>query len=286
MAWTITHGFFLLDGKIIGEFNKPDAAADYPTHPIYSVAFADWIPAARLTHGADDYVVMASQERNALRGHGFTRTDMRRNADDTDYIVHSIDAFDTIAPDKRDDLRHALTKHHSSDVRSDLNAYTALYCAYRAANREHTRAVDALARLTPDNIDYAEALRNEADVKADRNQIQERLDEHEPHWLKVLIGEAVITGYGHGNYTITGENIDAFAESLATLASADIESDRASKRLTRPDPVFRHNLGELIAENIRKDEKITDDSIRTIPKNLEVADLAATYALLKTASSG
>ena len=279
MALIYTRGYFFADGEIVAPLSH--RFRDDNPHLTYT-PFAEWLPAALITHNADDYLAMewSWPEFAAYEGFHFTR---KAESDPAD---HSIDSFDTIAPDKRDDLRDALTEHHESDVRSDLNTYTALYRAYCIAERDHRAQVRRLAPLSPSDSDYAEALSDEADAKADRNDLQDSLDKHEPHWLKVLIGDAVITGYGHGNYTITGENIDAFAESLATLASADIESDRASNRLTRPDPVFRHNLGELIAENIRKDEKITDDSIRTIPKNLEVADLAATYALLKTASSG
>ena len=285
MAWTTTHGFFLLDGKIIGEFNKTDNIADRPDHPIFGVAFADWLPAALITHGADDYVVMASQERNALRGHGFIR---KAESDPAD---HSIDSFDTIAPNVLPAIQHGLSKHLTHDAEAVIDIHSDR--RERLQLEEDMVVRDTIAlndpNLSPD--DRNDLSRCQDNSKKRRNIISDKLTSGFAKFARASIGKAMIDGLGLGNHgepLQTAQKADAVALLLVPLITdefnvAGVKADGSKERNVDDDA--REAAIQNILTNLRADFGKADSN-RIIPKNLEVADLAATYALLKTASGG
>ena len=284
MATTSTRGFFLLDGKIIGEITKHDRP-DRPDHPIYSVAFADWIPAALIAHGADDYVVMASQERNALRGHGFTRKT------DSDPSDHSIDAFNTIAPNVLPAIQHGHSKHLTHDAEAVIDIHSDR--RERLQLEEDMVVRDTLRLNNPDlsPADRNDLSRCQDNSKDRRNAISDKLTSGFAKFARASIGKAMIGGLGLGNHgepLQTAEKADAVALLLVPLITdefnvAGVKADGSKER--NVDDNAREAAIQNILTNLRADFGKTDSN-RIIPKNLEVADLDATYALLKTASSG
>ena len=288
MAWTSVYGFFLLDGKIIGEFNKHENADIYPTHPSWSVAFADWIPAALIAHGADDYVIVHDR---TLRGYGFTRTDMRRNADDTDYIVHSIDAFDTIAPNVLPAIQHGHSKHLTHDAEAVIDIHSDR--CERLQLEEDMVVRDTLRLNDPDLSpeDRNDLSRCQDNSKKRRNAISDKLTSGFAKFARASIGKAMIDGLGLGNHgepLQTAQKADAVALLLVPLITdefnvAGVKADGSKER--NVDDNAREAAIQNILTNLRADFG-KSDSDRIIPKNLEVADLDATYTLLKTASGG